>query len=118
MPRGRGGNRQGTPGRGYSNRTDLMNNYDQSMPTAAAGGMQAPPSPPIPDTPGLFDPTGYPDEPITAGLSVGPGPGPERDTRKQETQNLRRWLPLLEIYLDRPDTPNSVRSLFRYIRGA
>ncbi len=120
MPRG--GRRQGTPGRGYSNRTDMMNNYDQARPTAAAGGMEGRPGPPGPltpeDVPNLFDPTAFPDEPITAGLTTGEGPGPERDTRMQETQDLRRWLPLLEGYLDRPDTPNSVRSLFRYIRGA
>jgi len=122
MPRGRGGTRQGTPGKGYSNRTDLMSNYDQAQPTAASGGMEAPAGPPGPltpeDVPNLFDSTAFPDEPITAGLNQGPGPGPDRDTRQEETQNLRRWLPMLELYLDRPDTPNSVRSLFRYIRGA
>jgi hypothetical protein len=121
MPRGRGGERQGTPGKGYSNRTDLMTNYNNADMSAAGGGVQAPQQSmgPIPeDVPNLFDPTAFPDEPITAGLTQGPGPGPDRDTRQQETQNLRRWLPLLELYLDRPDTPNSVRSLFRYIRGA
>lgn len=117
MPRG--GRRQGTPGRGYANRTDLMQDYDQEQPTAATGGMEAPPMPSAGENvPGLFDETAYPDEPITAGLSVGPGPGPDRDTRQEETQNLRRWLPLLELYIDQPDTPNSVRNLFRFIRGA
>lgn len=121
MPRGRGGQRQGTPGRGYSNRTDLMANYDQSLPTAATGGMEAPPQPPMQtpdDTPGLSDPTMYPNEPVTAGLLRGAGPGPREDTRMDETANLRRYLPLIEIYLDQPDTPDSVRALFRYIRGA
>jgi len=120
MPRGRGGERQGTPGKGYSNRTDLMDNYDEAKPTAATGGMEmAQPSMAGPDdSPNLGDPTMYPEEPITAGLPMGAGPGPQRDTRMEETQNLRRYLPLLEIYLDQPDTPDSVRALFRYIRGA
>jgi hypothetical protein len=120
MPRGRGGARQGTPGKGYSNRTDLMADYNNEMPTAAAGGMEAPPMPmqSPDDTPGLDAGTMYPDEPITSGLNRGPGPGPQRDTRMEETANLRRYLPLLEVYLDQPDTPDSVRALFRYIRGA
>jgi hypothetical protein len=120
MPRKRGGARQGTPGKAYSNRTDLMSNYDQQAASPAAGGIQAPAMPMVTpdDSPNLTDPTQYPDEPITAGLSIGPGPGPERDTRLDETQQLRRFLPLIGMYIDRPDTPDSVRALFRYIKGA
>lgn len=124
MPRGRGGKREGTPGKGYSNRTDLMNNYDPTQGTPAAGGVEAPAPPPMmmsqtpDDTPGLSDPTQYPDQPITNGLNTGPGDGPNRDRRMDETKALRRYLPLLELYINEPDTPDSVRTLFRYIRGA
>lgn len=130
MPRGRGGARQGTPGKGYSNRTDMTSNYNQSENTAASGGMTPPavdrsmPMIPVtPDqTPNLSDPTNRPDEPITAGLPVGPGPGLEAmtglDPRQQETQALRKWLPLLEPMLDSADTPESVKILVRYIRGS
>jgi hypothetical protein len=118
MPRG--GKRQGTPGKGYSNRTDLMNDYDQQAASPAAGGMQAPQAPmqTPDDTPGLSDPTQLPDEPITAGLPIGAGPGPQRDNRIKETQELRRFLPLIGLYLDNPETPDSVRALFRYIKGS
>ena len=123
MPRAkRGGARQGTPGKGYSNRTDLISNYDQSKDTAAAGGMEAPAGPIVPfspdDIPGLDTPTERPGEPVTAGLPIGPGPGPSMDNRQVETQNLKRYLPLIEPYVSRPDTPDSVRTLFRYIKGA
>lgn len=121
MPRKRGGQRQGTPGKGYANRTDLLSQYDQSKNTAAAGGMQPRPvtTGPLPDEiPSLSTPTQYPDEPISAGLPSGPGPGPNRDTRREETQKLKMYLPMIEPYLTRPDTPDSVRSLFMYIRGA
>lgn len=123
MPRGKGGKRQGTPGVGYSNRTDLMMDYDQSAATPAAGGVEVAPEREMmrqtpEDSPGLSDPTQFPTEPITAGLSIGPGAGPSRDTRYEETQQLQKYLPLLEMYLDKPDTPNSVLRLFRYIRGA
>ena len=78
-----GGRRQGTPGKSYTNRTDLQQNYDQSQNTAGTGGMTtgggggAAPMPfagPFPeDIPKLDDPTARPDEPLTTGLDVGPG---------------------------------------------
>jgi hypothetical protein len=83
MPRG--GPRQGTPGTGYSNRTDLTSNYDNTQ--SAAGGAaspQPPASPAVPlvhigadDVPSLYDPTTRPNEPVMAGVPMGPGPGPE-----------------------------------------
>lgn len=81
MPRG--GKRQGTPGKAYSNRTDLGMNY--SPGDAAAGGMQAPveqrqfipPAIGADQVPSLSDPTMRPDEPVTAGVNVGAGPGME-----------------------------------------
>jgi hypothetical protein len=100
-----------------------MVDYNQQQNTAATGGQQPPAEVVVPpglrpdDIPSLETPTQFPDEPITAGLPIGAGPGPSTDTRMEETIQLRRYLPLLELYLDQPDTPNSVRSLFRYIRG-
>jgi hypothetical protein len=125
MPRG--GKREGTPGKAYANRTDMGMNYDNAGSSAASGGVAPPPAAPVSagppaqtpeDSPNLSSPTAYPDEPITAGLPIGAGPGPSRDTRMTETVELKRFLPFLEPYLDRPDTPDSVRALFRYIRGS
>jgi hypothetical protein len=81
MPRG--GRRQGTPGKAYSNRTDLGVQYAPGE--AAAGGIEAParqqplmgPMIGADQVPNLSDPSTRPDEPVTAGLSVGPGAGPE-----------------------------------------
>ena len=82
MPRG--GKRQGTQGKAYANRTDLGINYGANG-SPAAGGMQAPaeqtplagPVIGAEQVPNLSDPTMRPDEPVTAGLPVGPGAGPE-----------------------------------------
>jgi len=129
MPRG--GKRQGTPGKAYSNRTDMTSNYANAGASAASGG-QTPPSAPIPqqvrqpdpnqmfpeDTPMLLDPTNRPGEPVTSGLPTGAGPGPEQmDTRVAETQALKTFLPLIEPILDDVDTPQSVRMLVKYIRN-
>lgn len=103
MPRNRngqrGGVRQGAPGQAYPNRTDLNQNrqpvqaaagqpYGQrgaqeaaqrAIPLPAAPPVQASPPPgPAPGSFGAFNrPTEYPNEPLTAGLPIGPGPGPE-----------------------------------------
>ncbi len=104
MPRG--GQRQGTPGTAYTNRSDLNANkalpaatgpsrtYGDSaasqraqniipmapQPAAGSAAQQlqpaAPPAPPAPVT-DLYAPSDRPDEPITAGLPTGAGPGPE-----------------------------------------
>lgn len=130
MPRGRGGKRQGTPGKGYTNRTDLGMNYDQQAASPAAGGVEAPKvqeGPPVlpvypEEIPSLDMPTMRPDEPLTDGLPMGMGRGREAmtnyDPRLTETQALKRWLPILEPIGRQPDTPDSVRTLIRYIRGA
>ena len=121
MPRAKqGGKRQGTPGKAYSNRTDLMQNYDMSSGTGGGGPIQAEQTWTKPDDlPSLDTPTKYPDQPITSGLNVGPGnPAQPAFDSNAERKQLQRYLPLLEPYLTQPDTPQSVKMLFRYIRGA
>jgi hypothetical protein len=126
MPRG--GKRQGTPGKAYANRTDMTSDYANET-SAAAGGMTAPTSaspmqlPTYPDQiPNLSDPTSRPDEPVTDGLASGAGRGPEAmtglDPRPQETQALKKWLPLLDPIMNTPDAPESVKILIRYIRSS
>ena len=81
MPRG--GKRQGTPGKAYSNRTDLATNY--SSGAAAGGGMEPvqqqrqfiPPAIGADQVPSLSNPTMRPGEPVTAGLDIGMGAGSE-----------------------------------------
>ena len=123
MPRAQGGKRQGTPGTGYANRTDLASDPNMDKNTAATGGLDSapPPGPPMrtpDDSPMLTDPSQRPGEPITAGLPIGAGPGPAPDPRQSETRDMKKWLPLLEPYLDRPEVPDTVRTLFRYIRSS
>lgn len=82
MPRG--GKRQGTQGKAYANRTDLTSNYGPKG-SPASGGMEPPrdqtplmsPGIGADMVPNLGDPTMRPGEPVTAGLPVGPGAGPE-----------------------------------------
>lgn len=80
----RGGPRQGTPGSQYGNRSDLQ--AAPRQPAKAAPNQQygerkrqmdAQRSMPLPGQRPFARPSERPDEPITAGLPVGAGPGPE-----------------------------------------
>lgn len=81
-----GGVREPTPGTTYTNRSDLAVKAAPGQTYGEAGAQVAAqqavplqgPSGPAPGslTP-LTAPTQRPGEPITAGLSTGPGPGPE-----------------------------------------
>lgn len=101
---GNGGARQGTPGQGYSNRSDMraqkvsvppsaqygqgeaLRRSQQAVPMAGAPAVpSAPAGAPAPaprpwatpeDTPTLTAPTNRPDEPVEAGMAFGPGAGP------------------------------------------
>ena len=101
MPRGKGGERQGTPGTSYGNRTDLnmpistvpnqeygkaaaQQRAQQAVPMASApnGATAVTPTAPAQPTvtPGSLPYTAAterPNEPITAGIDQGPGPGSE-----------------------------------------
>jgi hypothetical protein len=82
MPRG--GERRGTQGKGYSNRTDLAVDYAPGG-NPATGGLAAPaqqqpimgPAIGADQVPNLGDPTMRASEPVTAGLDIGPGAGSE-----------------------------------------
>jgi hypothetical protein len=86
----RGGKRQGKPGATYTNRTDLMRQPVKTSPSPEYGTavrqaeaqravpLAAAPPPPVPGAAGPLDrPSERPSEPITAGMPMGPGPGPE-----------------------------------------
>jgi hypothetical protein len=116
MPRkGRGGERQGTPGTSYANRTDLnmpistVPNQEYGMATAQrqaqqvvpmnaspsvapqAAAMAARPTVPAPGSLPYIAPTQRPNEPVTAGLPFGPGPeamGPSYPTLGQSIQSV------------------------------
>lgn len=87
-----GGLRQGRPGASYANRADLQNGprTAPAQPVRTATGQpygaatqqaQAQTALPLPDLSkmnlSLTRPTERPNEPVTAGIPAGPGPGPE-----------------------------------------
>lgn len=116
----RGGRRKGTPGKSYANRKDL--NVDRApQPGSSATPPAAPPvaqqpqepvlQPISPDSfPNLTDPTNRPDEPLTAGMDVGPGPGANL------AMQVRQWSPLIaDALYHYPGDPDLLR-MASYLR--
>lgn len=144
MPRARKRN-----GQGSANRTDLRpakvavgpsEEYGQgarleaaqrAVPMAAA----APPPPPgaggeagaqgpMPGSFGAFNRgTERPSEPMTAGMPMGAGPGPEALLMNQNQPDpdlalLRPILPTLELLASQPNASSAARNYVRRVRGA
>jgi hypothetical protein len=71
----------------------------------------------------LFDPTTRPDEPITAGVDFGPGPGSEvlpknlvNNTRIDENAKIAaQYLPDLAFAARSPDAPDSFKRFVNYL---
>ena len=80
----------------------------------------------VPPNVGLGNPSDRPDEPVTAGLGVGPGGGPEMLQGFQQPApgpnpdvlRLARHLPMLEMLASRPNTSATTRSFVRRLRAS
>lgn len=109
MPRG--GNRQGTQGKGYSNRTDLAQDYAPNG-NPATGGTQAPveqrafigPAIGADQVPNIYDPSPN-QEPVTAGLDVGLGRGSEAigPLPPNPTDPIRQAIQAMMLVAPNPD---------------
>lgn len=132
-----GGARQGQPGKAYTNRTDLAANRATQPITTVPGqtyGKQAEQAAaqqvnPLPQAtpmrmPSFSRPSERPNEPVTTGLPMGPGPGPEvmpsqpEDMDPQDLERLRASLPALEFLANQPTTSRATRNYIRRLRGS
>lgn len=90
--------------------------------------MSAPPSPvghqALPSAVPLTSPTQYPDEPVTAGVPEGSGPGPEVMASAGATaagptrDKLLASLPVLTRLANTPNASPELRALVRYLRSS
>ena len=69
----------------------------------------------------LFAPSERPDEPITAGIAMGEGPGPEvlglSSARQADADIVAKYMPALDAMASAPDSPQSFRIFVRNLQG-
>lgn len=125
----RGGKRTGTPGKNYANRTDMhqpirvapgqeygqtqaLENAQRAVPLPqgqAPGGAATPTPPAVAAPPALAGAQDFtraterPDEPVTAGLASGPGPGPEVLSTMSQPQLDEVGQQLRQLYAASPN---------------
>ncbi len=100
---------------------------NQAVASTQAATPSAPSSPyegiSMPQIGTLFDPTTRPDEPITAGVDFGPGPGSEalpkslmNNARADEnTRIAAQYLPDLALAARSPSAPDSFKRFVNYL---
>lgn len=84
--------------------------------------MAEPDAPSAPAPTGLFAPPEDPNEPVTAGMPFGDGPGQEvlmgdLGRQKREIEGLQKYIPMMERMAGRMDAPDAFRALVKFIRA-
>jgi hypothetical protein len=82
------------------------------MPTQSPVMAAVPSGPPVA---GLFDPSQRPNEPVTAGLPVGPGRSPEPQMAGTYDM-IVKYMPALELMASQQDAPESFKALVNYVK--
>lgn len=106
------------PGGKYGEGKALM---EQQMSAPMAGSATPKPTAPVLQSApkgkltGLFDPTTRPDEPVTAGLPIGPGRSPEPQLAG-EYDMINKYLPALEAMASQKDAPPAFVALVNYVK--
>lgn len=72
----------------------------------------------------LNAPSRRPDEPVTAGVDAGPGPGREMlglkspvDTQLEDLAKIGKYLPLLMNFADSPQSSGTMKAFVKYLRS-
>lgn len=73
-------------------------------------------------TPGLYDPTARPNEPITAGANIGEGVGSDalmmNQIKTDDKDIVAKYLPSLSAMASQQDTPESFRAFVSFLQGS
>jgi hypothetical protein len=72
----------------------------------------------------LGAPSRRPDEPVTAGVDAGPGPGREvlglktpTDVALEDLTKLAKYMPLMMQYADTPQSSGTMKAFVKYLRS-
>lgn len=92
-----------------------------ASPTMLGSGGGAPAGPDMSQVTPFGAPSERPDEPVTAGADVGPGPGSEAlglgRQVQDDTAQLARFLPIIEKVANDSASSKSLRLFVKYLKG-
>lgn len=110
------------PDAAYGEQKDFQD-IQAGAPMSRAAANAAPRNP-MADIIPLNAPTRRPDEPVTAGVDAGPGPGREIlglktpvDVTLQDLSKLSKYMPLMMQYADSPQSTGTMKAFVRYLRS-
>lgn len=107
----------------YGENQDLNTQQAAAPMAGTTAGQPVPPLVALPSmTPDLYAPSDRPDEPVTAGASVGPGGGPEilgppRMPAGPTQQRLAGLMPVLARAAEQPYASDELRAVVSYLRS-
>jgi hypothetical protein len=104
------------PNPAYGEQQDFMN-QEAAAPMAQAQN-------PLAGVVPLNAPTQRPNEPVTAGVDAGPGPGSEilgmktgMDTQLEDISMLAKYMPLMSKFADSPQSSGTMKAFVNYLRS-
>ncbi len=98
-----------------SQRTDMDPMPNGQTPTPASPSVKVPPA--AQPMTKLFDPTTRPDEPVTAGASVGPGYTPPVEPTQGRYTMVSKYMPQFQELARDENVPASFKILMKYIEA-
>jgi hypothetical protein len=109
------------PNAAYGEQKDFQ---AQQAGAPMARSQQAPAPNPMASVIPFNAPTQRPDEPVTAGVDAGPGPGREilglkspTDTQLEDLTKLAKYMPLMMQFADSPDSSGTMKAFVKYLRS-
>jgi len=98
-----------------SQRTDMDPMPRGETPTPASPSVKVPPA--VQQMTKLFDPSTRPEEPVTAGASVGPGYTPQAEPTQGRYVVTSKYMPQFRELARDENTPASFKILMKYIEA-
>ena len=110
------------PNAAYGEQKDFQ---AQQAAAPMAKSAQAPRFNPMANVVPLTQPTQRPNEPVTAGVDIGPGPGSEMlglnkspvDSQLEDLSAMAKYLPLMMQFADSPQSSGTMKAFVKYLRS-
>ena len=112
------------PSQGAKRLPNAAYGEQQQFQADQAGAPMAKAENPLANVVPLNAPTQRPDEPVTAGVDAGPGPGREIlgikspvDSQVEDLTMLSKYMPLMAQFADSPDSTGTMKAFVKYLRS-